>query len=76
MKWQLLGISGVILRLLYQRSKQLTAAAVMINEYNTSKVCLSRKTRNLEHAKLANGTEFFEKTVRSFGTETLTPART
>jgi hypothetical protein len=38
MKRQLSGTNGVVLRSLYQRSKQLTAAVVMINEYNTSKV--------------------------------------
>lgn len=38
MKGKLSGTSGVCLRSLYQRSKQLTAAVVMINEYNTSKV--------------------------------------
>lgn len=38
MKGQLSGTSGVCLRSLYQRMKQLTAAVVMINEFNTSKV--------------------------------------
>jgi hypothetical protein len=38
MKGQLSGTSGVLLNELYQKSKQLTAGVVMINEYNTSKV--------------------------------------
>jgi nitrous oxide reductase len=45
MKGQLSGTSGVLLDILYQRSKQLTAGVVMTNEYNTSKV--RKKKRNL-----------------------------
>lgn len=41
MKGQLPGASGVLLRSLHQRTKQLTAATIMINEHNTSKVCSS-----------------------------------
>ncbi|CEI96835.1 hypothetical protein RMCBS344292_10985 [Rhizopus microsporus] len=59
MKGQLSGTSGVVQRSLYQRSKQLTAAIVQINEYNTSKVCSSCKKKDLEKVKLENGIEFF-----------------
>jgi hypothetical protein len=38
MKGQLTGSKGILLRLLYHRSKQLKAAVVIIDEYNTSKV--------------------------------------
>lgn len=38
MKGQLLGTSGDVLKSLYQMTKQLIAAVVMNNEYDTSKV--------------------------------------
>lgn len=48
--------SGVLLRSLYQRTKQLTAGAVMINEYNTSKV---RHKEYLSHALSHNYSGLF-----------------